>query len=155
MAGKGHELPQECIEEVVSRVGHMDACRLSAGSYRLLNPTSSGTDFCPLIINNYVIDEICLQERVILLAPWLFVCATFNLITFITMISSLLVVEECFWLSKRTSKKCFLSAVSFIGDIEEVYFEDHGWSRPKADIQVQAFFLLHIYASYLFKNPAP
>ena len=48
MAGEGHDhidlfekLPQECIEEVVWRVGPMEACRLSAVCKRFLSAAES------------------------------------------------------------------------------------------------------------------
>lgn len=46
------------------------------------------------------------------------------------MISFQYLVEQCFWLHKRTGKKCFLLAASIVGDNtdDEFYWHD-GWNR--------------------------
>ncbi|KAL1810431.1 hypothetical protein ACET3Z_027421 [Daucus carota] len=146
MAGEGHDhidlfekLPQECIEEVVWRVGPMEACRLSAVCKRFQSAAESDLVWDRFLPSDYQ----QLRDRADALPNMKFAHKKDLFLFLIGNHVSMDGNTMCFWLCKRTGKKCFLTAISIIGDVEEVYFEDVGWSRLEVEIsRIQDCFTL-------------
>ncbi|XP_017219025.2 putative F-box protein PP2-B12 [Daucus carota subsp. sativus] len=149
MAGEGCEhidlfekLPQECIEEVVSRVGPMEVCRLSAVCKRFLSAAESDLVWDRFLPSDYQ----QLRDRADAFPNIKFAHKKDLFLFLIGNHVSMDGNTMCFWLSKRTGKKCFLTAISIVGDVEEVYFEDdgpYGWSRVKDErSRIQGCFTL-------------
>ncbi|WOH09916.1 hypothetical protein DCAR_0729376 [Daucus carota subsp. sativus] len=133
MAEEGHEhidlfekLPQECIEEVVLRVGPMEACRLSAVCKRFLSAAESDFVWDRFLPSDY-------QQLRARADAFPNIKFAYKKDVFLFLSGNHVSMDGntmSFWLSKRTGKKCFLTAVSIIDDTEE----DDGWSRLEVEI---------------------
>ncbi|KAK1369077.1 F-box domain-containing protein [Heracleum sosnowskyi] len=122
------KLPEECILEVVSRTGPMEACRLSVVSKRFLSAAESNILWQRLLPSDYqqLLNRSDASFRKIKFAH--------KKDLFLFLIGNHVIIDGntlCFWLHKRTGKKFFLVAASFIGegDIEEEFYVRDGWYR--------------------------
>lgn len=135
LGGEGYEhmdlfekLPGECIEEVVSRTGPMEACRLSVVCKRFLSAAESDVVWDRFLPSDY---QQLLNRADSL--PNINFAHKKDL--FLFLIGNHVIIDGntlCFWLHKRSGNKCFLVAPSVTGHIEQERFNDQGWSmRPE------------------------
>nr|XP_017230904.1 PREDICTED: putative F-box protein PP2-B12 isoform X1 [Daucus carota subsp. sativus] len=116
------KLPEEIIEEVVSLIGPMEACRLSVVCKRFLSAAESNTVWERFLPSDYQ----QFLDRADSLPNIKF---AHKKDVFLFLIGNHVIFDGntlCFWLHKRSGKKCFLVAASFTGGVEE-YFLNPGW----------------------------